>query len=376
MGKAHGPVRPVFDVSVVTAGHDVADARLHREVAALLAAGLSVEVLGLGRTEDGPPGAAVRTRPRRRMLARAGAAALLPWRARGAVLLAPDPDVILAAVAAQSLRRRRVVADVHEDYAALLCDRPWARGVVGVLAGLLVRLATAAAARAALTLVADAHVPPLVARRRLVVRNLPVPAHLPAPSPPDERPRALYVGDVRRSRGLFAMLDALELAPDWTLDVVGPVAAADRAELDARLDGAVGDRVRLHGRLPPAQAWMLAPGAWAGLALLEDTPAFRAAVPSKLYEYLACGLPVVVTDLPRQRALLQAQTETAGDVVSTAKAGREAGQVLTRWSRDGASYARARQGAAAAAGQGLVDGGAYAELAATVAWLCTTRRPI
>jgi hypothetical protein len=34
-------------VTVLTSGHDVADARLHREVAALRRAGLRVEVLGL-----------------------------------------------------------------------------------------------------------------------------------------------------------------------------------------------------------------------------------------------------------------------------------------------------------------------------------------
>jgi glycosyltransferase involved in cell wall biosynthesis len=43
----------------------------------------------------------------------------------------------------------------------------------------------------------------------------------------------------------------------------------------------------------------VARGAWVGLSLLEDTPAFREAVPSKLYEYLAAGLAVATTPLPR-----------------------------------------------------------------------------
>ncbi len=53
--------RRAIDVSIVTSGHDVADARLHREVAALVARGLHVEVLGLGDEADGPPGVTVRT---------------------------------------------------------------------------------------------------------------------------------------------------------------------------------------------------------------------------------------------------------------------------------------------------------------------------
>ena len=42
------------DVSVVSTGHDVADARLHRICAALLRRGLSVEVVGLGTAVGGP----------------------------------------------------------------------------------------------------------------------------------------------------------------------------------------------------------------------------------------------------------------------------------------------------------------------------------
>lgn len=340
---------PPPDVSVVTAGHDVADARLHREVAALQRQGLRVQVLGLGDPAAGPAGADVRARPRPGLAGRALLAARLPWLARGAVLVAPDPDVALAAVLTRPLHRRAVVADVHEDYAALLRDRAWAAGPVGVLARLVVGAATAAAAHADLTVVADEHVPPARARRRVVQRNLPDPATLPAPTDPAARPRAVYVGDLRRSRGLFAMLDALERAPGWTLDLVGAVAPSDSAELERRCSGELGGRVRVHGRLPPRQAWEVASGAWAGLALLADTPAFRDAVPTKLGEYLACGVPVVVTDLPRMRAVVDATR--AGVVVPPATAAERTGDVLAGWGRDRAAYARCLAAARAAAEQ-------------------------
>ena len=86
------------------------------------------------------------------------------------------------------------------------------------------------------------------------------------------------------------------------------------------------------------------PGAWAGLLLLDQTPAFRGAMPSKLHEYLACGLPVVATPLPRVAALLE---ETgAGVVVDDAEA---AGAVLRSWAADPqrrAEVARAARDAA------------------------------
>ena len=66
---------PTTDVSVVTSGHDIADARLHRQVAALTAHGLSVEVLALGHGVDAPREAVrVRTWTRRPHLGRAALA--------------------------------------------------------------------------------------------------------------------------------------------------------------------------------------------------------------------------------------------------------------------------------------------------------------
>jgi glycosyltransferase involved in cell wall biosynthesis len=125
------------------------------------------------------------------------------------------------------------------------------------------------------------------------------------------------------------MVAAVESAPDWSLDIVGPVSATDRDRLERyRAEGPARDRLRLHGRMPPRSAWELARGAWCGLVLLEDTAAFRAAMPSKLYEYAACGLPVVVSDLPRQREFVQ--THELGVVVPAGpQGGLEAGRALT-----------------------------------------------
>lgn len=299
------------DVSIVTSGHDVADARLHREVAALHRAGLRVEVLGLGDAAAGPPEASVRTWPRRGGLGRAALAMTLPWRARGAVVLTLDPDAAVGAGLRRALgrltprgRRVRTVADVHEDYGLLLRDRAWARGPRRLAGEAWARLGERAAARADLTVVADESLLP-GAPRRVVLRNLPDAAMLPGPAERDPAPRAVYIGDLRRSRGLFAMLDALAASPGWRLDLVGPVAAGDRADLARRLSAPpLAGRVSWFDRLPPREAWAHARGAWAGLLLLEDTPAFRRAVPSKLYEYLACGLAVLATPLPRVAAIL------------------------------------------------------------------------
>jgi glycosyltransferase involved in cell wall biosynthesis len=357
---------PRADVSVISSGHDVADARLHREVAAARAAGLTVEVLALGRAEDGPAGAHVRVRPRPRGMARRlGLALAQPWRSSGSVVLTLDPDLVPAAWLSARLRRRRLVVDVHEDYQALLRDRSWALGAVGRLAGAGVAIVLGLARRADLVVVADDHVPPLAAPRRLVLRNLPSGGYLPAPCEPGPVPRAVYIGDVRASRGLRTMLAAIEAAPGWQLDVVGPVAGGDQRWLEAWLAASpAAVRVRFHGRQPPAQAWGLAAGAWVGLSLLEDTPAFRAAVPTKLYEYLAAGLAVATTPLPRAADIV-AQSGS-GVVVPDADA---LSATLRGWAREPAALLPLRAGAARWAREELADARAYGEFGQRLAEL-------
>lgn len=312
------------DVSVVAPGRDVADARLHRLVGAMRDLGLGVDVIALGSAADAPAGVmSVRTRPRSGRFGRGVNALLAPWQSRGRSLLVLDPDAIPMSWLRCRLTGRKLLVDLSEDYGTLLADREWAQGLAGTFAQRLVSTAEGIAAHADLTVVADEHVPPARARHRMVVRNLPVGDYLPTPTRPDPAPRAIYIGDLRRSRGLFDMVDAVAAAPGWLLDLVGPVAAADEGELAARVaDPALAGRVRLHGRRPPVAAWALARGAWVGLSLLHDTPAFRAAMPSKVYEYLGAGLAVVVSPLPRQAELVTSVSAgvVAGDVATAAAA--------------------------------------------------------
>ena len=158
------------------------------------------------------------------------------------------------------------------------------------------------------------------------------------------------------------MLAAVEAAPGWELDVVGPVAGGDAADVDRwRAASPASDRVRFHGRLPPARAWELARGAWVGLCLLEDTPAFREAVPSKLYEYLAAGLAVATTPLPRCAQLVE--RSGGGVVVPDAPA---LSATLRSWAERPESLEPLRAAAAAWAGTAFAGRSGYDELAQRV----------
>lgn len=338
-------------VTIITTGHDVADARLHRTAAALRRAGADVEVHGLGDPALGPQGCRVRTAPRRGKLGRLRQALTWPFRARGDVLVTIDPETSLAALLSSRLRGRAWVADVHEDYAALLKDRAWVPRPLLRLLQLGVAAMNRLICRADLVLVADEHVPPRRADNRHVMRNEPDFTLLPelADPSPGAPWRAVYIGDNRTSRGLRTMVEAVAAtahdAEPWHLDVVGPVAAADQDWLTKRLAQPDAALIVAHGRQEPKRSWEIADGADIGLCLLADTPAFAEAMPSKIYEYLACGLPTIATPLPRVAELLH-RTQ-AGVVVDSVE---ETTTALQRFVDD-ASWREALRAAAREAGE-------------------------
>lgn len=339
----------MYDVSILAAARDVSNARLQRVLASCVSEGLRVELFSSGNKCDVPDGVVFHIVSKGSRITRVTNAFLLPWRARGKVLFTPDPEGAIAIWASTLIRRRPWIADVREDYRLLIEDRTWAKGLQKIIAILLARLALFASARADVTVVVDEWVRPLEAKKRLVVTNAPDVRFLPDLHIPDSVPRALYIGDVRGSRGLWSMLRTLELAPDWHLDVVGTISSQDISRVLAwKEHSSAASRVHFHGTLKPEDSWKFATGAWVGLSLLENTPAFQRAWPTKIGEYLACGIPVITTDLPRPReVIVSTRAGATVDFDTTELTAGQAAGILNSWAENPDKYREVRERAEA-----------------------------
>ena len=329
-------------ISLISSADQVSDARLHRLCGALVRGGLDVEVWALGSETEAPQGVTFHQAPGgKSFTARLIRDLVLPFKAKGTVWIVVAPDLLPVSWFVSRIKRRKLVADVHEDYFELLKDRAWAQGLIGVLATIIARIATRVAARANLTTVADVQVPPFDARNRLVVRNFPDLSLLSPSGEMSPQPRAIYIGDVRTSRGIKTILQAAELSPLWNFDIVGNVSDNDSEYINNwKNNNPASSRVVFHGRQAPAYSWSFARGAWVGLSLLESTPAFSAAIPSKLYEYMACGVATISTPLPRCVELIEKSKSgvIAADAQSVAA-------TLNQWAADPVELIQLRKNA-------------------------------
>jgi glycosyltransferase involved in cell wall biosynthesis len=117
----------------------------------------------------------------------------------------------------------------------------------------------------------------------------------------------LYLGGIVQHRGLEQLIAAAAERSDLAIVMLGPSTNAYRGELERQAAAqGVGSRVRFLPAVAPRQIRRYAAGADVGVSTIQATYlSYRYALPNKLFDYLHAGLPVVASDFPEMRALIE-----------------------------------------------------------------------
>jgi glycosyltransferase involved in cell wall biosynthesis len=155
-----------------------------------------------------------------------------------------------------------------------------------------------------------------LAKKPVVVRNLPDPSEVDDEfDPPDLRGQlgigteaslVMHLGAVARDRGCESLILALGDVSDAHLLFLGADDDGYAAGLrDLTASRGLEDRVHFRRSVPVPQVRAYARQADVGISLLEGTcENHRLALPNKVFEYAAAGVPVVVSDHQELRALI------------------------------------------------------------------------
>jgi glycosyltransferase involved in cell wall biosynthesis len=111
----------------------------------------------------------------------------------------------------------------------------------------------------------------------------------------------IYTGTVQKERGRDVMIEATAMAIQAGVPVSLTMVGASPEQLDycnayARQLG-IADAVTMHGRVSGYEIPAYIAQADAGLCIMEDQPWWRLNPPTKLFEYLVAGLPVLASDI-------------------------------------------------------------------------------
>jgi len=303
---------PTWDVCHVSSAHRWTDNRVHLREAATTATRHRTLLVAVDDPTTVPAsGVDLVLLPRRprlpRMLWGSTSAVALAVRSGARVVHLHDHELAWSVPLLRALGRR-VVFDAHEDLPEQVLSKTYLpvalRRAVAAVSRVVVALASTSDHVVAATSVVARRFP---AAKTSVVHNYPrLRAEETAAVRVTARPlRAVYLGVVSEHRGSRVMAAAAlhdDFPAGWRIDVVGN--HRPEAERGVFADAERAGTVAVHGLVSPETARDMLLSARVGVVVLQATPAYRQALATKMFEYLAAGMPVVASDFPLWRELL------------------------------------------------------------------------
>ncbi|MBB6624628.1 glycosyltransferase [Clostridium gasigenes] len=107
----------------------------------------------------------------------------------------------------------------------------------------------------------------------------------------------IYIGSITKIRGIKEMINSTEsFKGKVELWVIGGWETEELFKECTQLAGY--KYTRYFGKLPISELYKYVKAADLGMSILHPTPNYKEAIPTKVFEYMACELPVILSDFP------------------------------------------------------------------------------
>lgn len=220
-----------------------------------------------------------------------------------------DPELLPLAFVLKLLFRKCVVYDAYEDFRSAALTK---RSIPPPLRPVAARAVAVAESAAAHFFDGIITADPFTLRRlahagrcsKLVLYNFPNLDFFPPVSCPAPSFDLVYRGGITERTGIFVLLEAMNvlaaMGKSLRLLLIGYFdSSCDEHRIRDRVRAlGLSPNVEIRGRIPHEQMSAALAEARIGLCPLQLVPKFARNIPVKIFEYWACGLPVVATDLP------------------------------------------------------------------------------
>ncbi len=219
-----------------------------------------------------------------------------------------DPELIPVGLRLKK-HGNRVVFDSHEDVPKQLLSKPYLHPVARrLLAAVFAAYEKYACGKLDAILTATPYIRgkfQAINSNVLDINNFPMLGELDAMVPwTSKQDEVCYVGGVTSIRGIAEVIDSLELLKSPArLNLVGRFSES-AVEREARTQRGWG-RVNEYGQLDREQVRDVLGRSVAGLVTFHPMPNHIDAQPNKMFEYMSSGIPVIASDFPLWREIIE-----------------------------------------------------------------------
>jgi glycosyltransferase involved in cell wall biosynthesis len=234
-----------------------------------------------------------------------------PWLACSRVLRSDattvhlhDPELLPIALVLK-LFGRTVIYDAHEDLPRQIQHKgyipSWLNRILMPLAEAFENLVASRvhAVVAATPTIADRFT--RINRNTVTVNNYPRKDEITPERWEAKRRQVCYVGSLRVERGVMEMLGAVAKT-NVRLVLAGDIQSAFRAQCEAHPGWKF---IEYRGVVDRPQVANILAMSKVGICCLHPTPAYLTAQATKIYEYMAAGIPVIASDFPLWKKLVE-----------------------------------------------------------------------
>ncbi|HNQ68447.1 MAG TPA: glycosyltransferase [Bacteroidales bacterium] len=218
------------------------------------------------------------------------------------IFLSNDLDTLLANTFAARLKRKKLVYDSHELFTEVpeLADKKLKKKIWLFVERICIKKANRS--YTVCQPIAD-YYNSLYDINMKVVRNLPVQKHITTDF--DKRDNILvYQGAINKDRGVDIMIKAVAAMENCKLYIAGKGNLEDKLKkMTEELD--ITDRIIFKGVLDFDSLHQLTQTAKIGFSLEQGNSLnYKYALPNKIFDYIQAGVPVICSDLPEMRKIV------------------------------------------------------------------------
>lgn len=306
-------------VLILTMVHPVFDTRVfHKQAKSLAGAGYEVNIIAQHDKSEVVDGIRIMAIPKHRnRFARflTGPFAVLrkALSVKADYYHVHDPELLPLAVLLKIVTRKTIIFDVHENIGKQILNKQWIpKALRGIVARGYITFEKLALRFVDTVIIAeDSYLSNYSSKKNTVpIRNYPLVAYTEKTPLMESNgsPSLVYVGGVSKIRGALEVVEALNLLGkdiDIRTSFVGPVRPSEfRKELDEAIEK-YALNVSLTGRKSYSEVWDHIVSADIGLCILQPNPNYIESLPTKLFEYMAAGKPVISSNFPLWREIVE-----------------------------------------------------------------------